>query len=1167
MSKITFTALIFVLALQFSWGQSTIATIASTSGTTPTATGTVPNISASGFERGNGILNDNGSEFTSDDWDSASLNDAITSNEYIQWSLTSNTDYSMNISQLDIALDRHQNGPQNWQVFYSTDGFSTSSPVEPAQTITTTETTFSLTGLTINSGNSGTVTFRLYAWGANNTGGWLSIMPQASWTELGVTDPGARILGSVIPQTNAMESNIVNSSTFNANENIDYTAFNAGAGLTTSNAIKIAEFVIQDGGDDTTDADEVATILTDLEFTIAGFENLEALALFDGTQNLSELTVTGNTVAFSGLTLTANNDGTKTFEVYATFKSTVTDNEQIQLTITSANADSLGSGFAASDAGGAQSSIAGDANRIEVTATHLSFLQEPTDTNVNEIMTPFVMVAAEDSNGNIDADITSSITIQSTGALLGAPITVAPIDGIATFETIIHSTITDGYVINLVASNSELPGAFSAPFSIINGSSFLAFQSFEGGGTWDYTISPEEDLTSNNTYWGVADSSFGSFTTMPSEGSFFFGAQNTEGTISLETFSVSDYTEVSVSFDYEADAFDNNDFVQYELFIDNVSQGLIDLVVGVSSGQGIDQEGTVTLPITEGASTVRLNVTVISNNQNDFAAFDNFRIEGTPLPPPINYTYNGLIWDPQNPTGVSTDRDVILVQSGVYEMDADTEASVMLVSPGAGVHIPSGVTFTVINDLGLLSESDSYSSLILDGTINGTVTYERHVNTTASVGGNDLISAPLTGQQFGVFASNNDNIDFNPANPSMKRFGPFDKATGAYLYWDTDVLEEYLTTLDPGIGYRAASTDGNNFAFSGTVNTGTILAPIEQSGPSYLEWNAIGNPYPSYLSLSEFLNINNDLFLENSAGVYGYNSLGNASYTVWNLAYSDANPNAVITPGQGFLVTSKPEGGSVTFNPNMRSTGSSDDFIVGKQASTSNNSYFATFQVSNSTEQVRQTSLYLNDNASLGLDPGYDSAILGFNAASYDIYSELVQENNGIDMAIQSIGNTDILNPVNIPLGINAPQGQQLTISIVESTIPTEINVYLEDIETNTFTLLNTSDYTFTTSSTLTTPGRFYITFDNNTLSNGDNDLSNIEIFNIKGKDKLIIRGNLEKNTILYIYDIQGRLVLNSEVLPNINRQEIDISNVTNGVYVVKLENNTQEKIQKIIVD
>lgn len=198
---------------------------------------------------------------------------------------------------------------------------------------------------------------------------------------------------------------------FDEPDNIAYATYNVASGLTTGNSLKIGEFIIKDGGGDG-DADTEATTLTDITFSVSNFNYFKAIALFDGAVNIGEeITVAAN-ISFNGLSLVAADEGTKTFDVYATFNNNVVDNEQVQLTIQSVTED-CGSKFAAADGGGASTSITGDDNRIEVTATKLLV----TGDDWSDIDTDFTLtVTAVDANNLTDKDETPSVTLSEDGA-------------------------------------------------------------------------------------------------------------------------------------------------------------------------------------------------------------------------------------------------------------------------------------------------------------------------------------------------------------------------------------------------------------------------------------------------------------------------------------------------------------------------------------------------------------------------------------------------------------------------------------------------------------------------------------------------------------------------------------------------------------------------------
>ena len=212
------------------------------------------------------------------------------------------------------------------------------------------------------------------------------------------------------------------------------------------------------------------------------------------------------------------------------------------------------------------------------------------------------------------------------------------------------------------------------------------------------------------------------------------------------------------------------------------------------------------------------------------------------------------------------------------------------------------------------------------------------------------------------------------------------------------------------------------------------------------------------------------------------------------------------------------------------------------------------------------TEFYFNSNASQGLDPGYDASVFGGNPPSFAIYSHLVQNNTGMAFAVQALSNTD-MNNITIPLGINASQGQEISISISQSDIPESINIYIEDIETNTITRLSDNSYSFTAATNLSGTGRFYVKFEADALSTSEQSLEELKIYSNSSNNTLVIKGVLDSDTELRLFDINGRLV-NYLVLDEINSEHtLNTAELHSGVYIVKLMNKNSESFtQKIII-
>lgn len=1178
MKKI-YLLLLTLSIFSFGFSQSPIVTVDRANIIGPTDTGNVALISSIGLTRGIGINRRSGAdEFNSRDWDGSSQATAETNDEYVEWSVTSSANYEVEITELDIRLRASNNGPSDWQIFYSTDSFATSgTALGVSQTSPLVATDYNFNGLSIISGSAGTITFRLYAWGPSSGSGWLRIATNTAWADFGISDPGLRMWGNITPTSiNSTESNII-ASTFDEPDNIDYLLYNAASGLTTSNSIKIGEFILQDGGDDLTDTDIVNTILTDLEFDVTGFNSIAALALFDGTTNIGENTSIGATTSFnainSGTGIIALDENSKTFDVYATFNNTVVDNEQIVLLVSSATSDGInGSIFETLNAGGASTSTLGDDNRLEVIATAIIFNQDASDVSQFEPMALSPSVIAIDINSNLDLDFTNAIIITSTGTLDPlSTVLVSAVNGESIFDNLMFTVRGTG--LTLIANSGGMSSVLSSSFDVIGPIITLAIQDYDGS-TPEWTYSNDIPFFDNNWgtdgYYGVINIASASPLDYASFSNNVLGENdlNDEGngtagfaTITFNTIDISSYDDVNLSFDWQVVGYNaNSDDATYELIYDGISEGVVFLHDG--NDVPTDSSGSISINIPLAVNTIALKISIRNNGITGFSGFDNFK---------LTTIFDGLLykdsaWTPNAPDE-TTGTDNALILDGTYIINSDIDINDMFVTDIGAITIEKAHSLTVNGNLDsngnvtLESDSNEYSSLIVEGTVSGNVIYNRYVNNNAN--GNDLISAPVTGETFGVFAANNSNIFENPTNTTEKLFGPFDKTTGTYLTYDTAIPAEANVILDAGTGYRAASADGSTFSFNGFVNTENINVPIVISGPSAPEWNLIGNPYPSYIKLSDFLASNNTQFDPLSAGIYGYDGNASDGWEIWNQAYSDANPNAVLTPGQGFLVASITGGGTISFTPSMRSIGNTDDFIAGRSARDIPIAWLK-LQI-NSDAQSYKTDFYFTDNASQGLDIGYDAATYSDSAPEYSVYSHLVQDNSGIDMAIQSLGYTD-LTDITIPLGINVMQGQQVTVSIANSTLPSITEVYLEDSLTNTITLLNTSDYIFTAASTITETGRFFLRFTEESLSTIESEFNSLEIFTTVTPKTLFIKGHLSDSTTLHLYDIQGRLVLNTILDSSRDSNEIDVSNIRTGVYIVHLSSNSQNKTQKVII-
>lgn len=271
---------------------------------------------------------------------------------------------------------------------------------------------------------------------------------------------------------NSNTSDIVTDATFAYTSNHAYTSYQATSIASTANSVGVMKFSIRDGGASASDADVLGTEMTAITFNVTNIANVRTAALFGGAgqttmvNNTPTINVGAGTIAFTGLSganVTASDNSTKDLVLRVSYNTTVTDNQQLQYTVASATANTSGSVFAAANAGGATSSVAGDINRIEVTATQLTFVQQPTNVTTGMDMSPSPTVAAVDANVNRDLDFTGTVSMTSTGTPAAQPSATAT-SGLATFNAVNHSAQATGR--QLTASSPGLTNAVSGFFDI-----------------------------------------------------------------------------------------------------------------------------------------------------------------------------------------------------------------------------------------------------------------------------------------------------------------------------------------------------------------------------------------------------------------------------------------------------------------------------------------------------------------------------------------------------------------------------------------------------------------------------------------------------------------------------------------------------------------------------
>lgn len=260
----------------------------------------------------------------------------------------------------------------------------------------------------------------------------------------------------------SFSSDIIVNSGFGYSSNIGYsTLSNQSANLSSTLGTEVGQFTLRDGSG-SNDLDLLNTTLTSITISVTNPSNIRRAALYDGATEIGEV-AGGAALSFTGINLVANDNSTKLFSLRVSYSSVVSDNTQNTFAIIAVTAAASGSEFATSNGGGALTSNTGDRNRIEVIATKLKFVQQPSNTFNYEPMSPPISVEAVDALNNRDMDFSATVGLNG-GGLFSTPL-ASLVSGFGVYSDAIFSGASVGNGV-LTSNSSGLTNASSSSFDI-----------------------------------------------------------------------------------------------------------------------------------------------------------------------------------------------------------------------------------------------------------------------------------------------------------------------------------------------------------------------------------------------------------------------------------------------------------------------------------------------------------------------------------------------------------------------------------------------------------------------------------------------------------------------------------------------------------------------------
>lgn len=412
--------------------------------------------------------------------------------------------------------------------------------------------------------------------------------------------------------------------------------------------------------------------------------------------------------------------------------------------------------------------------------------------------------------------------------------------------------------------------------------------------------------------------------------------------------------------------------------------------------------------------------------------------------------------------------------------------------------------------------------------------------------------------------------------------------------------ESVATIMDPRKGYiiRAPQTYSMDpgikvpytAVFTGVPNNGTISCPIlfgtMGAGTNNDKYNLIGNPYPSSVSASAFLNLANNVnVIDGTIYFWTHNSAISAAYVdpfyndfVYNYTGSDyaswnrlggvgtaastggPAPNGYIGAGQSFFTRSLTvPGGNAIFNNTMRSATYSNTQFFRQNGGTANEPVAASDEEDFEKHRIwlnmsnpgafSQTLIGYAEGASSGKDRNYDGFRFEYEIGNC-LYSIIPDEEPLVIQGRPLPFNENDL----VPLGYISTANMSFTIRIdhFDGLFESQ-NIYLEDKLLNVIHDLKQSPYLFTTAIGRF-DDRFVLRYTNSTLSNISFDSSGLAAFIHDKKLHVAASDNIQS---IDVYELNGKLVKSYKPSP-VKIFEDDFVYAT-GIYFAKirLENGT----------
>ncbi len=359
-----------------------------------------------------------------------------------------------------------------------------------------------------------------------------------------------------------------------------------------------------------------------------------------------------------------------------------------------------------------------------------------------------------------------------------------------------------------------------------------------------------------------------------------------------------------------------------------------------------------------------------------------------------------------------------------------------------------------------------------------------------------------------------------------------------------------------GKGYLLAVSEPSILMADGVLNNekneGQLTTPVTKSNLSGYEEpligiNMVGNPFQSYLNADEFLSqngLNTYYILDADAKAY-------VPYTITSSTPDDDEDDdetftapQLLHPHQAFLVHVESTG-NLRFTNTMREAEGTTDSYFRNQAP-----HYPIVNMICSDEEGR------NDVAIIELDRpelGGGEKIKGLRSGDASIWFHL--EDQDLHVAFAPVGTS------NAPLRFKAYNDGIYTLRWNTANADFHYLHLIDNITGADINCLTTKEYVFE-GKTTDYKSRFRLVFDFTGVEENEGSSSTeLNAFAFQCGDEVIVNGE----GVLEVFDMSGRMVMGREIHGDQSR--VTLPTVANGMYVLRLTEAKQVKVQKMFIN